>query len=590
MLVANWLAGLICHLCFLHTRSLEYRLHPKQANFVKTLSSYEIVIPSRVNDLGEAFTLNQHFRRRKRSTDLQSSQRHVNKTYYYFSAYGQHFHFNLTIDANFISDSYSVVHIGKPRYGHLDSSDLKHCFYSGHVNGLEEHSAILSLCGGMIGTFKAHDGEYFLEPLMKYDGKEHEDEHSKPHLLYKKQQKSGEPFGKADLNCETADSDMKKDVVPVHVSNNVGQDIAMFSNLELSPSLILQNATKDEVANGMHIRRKRFISYPRYVELMVTADAKMVRHHGRNLQHYILTLMSIVAAIYKDPSIGNLIHILIVKLIVIHSEQDGPVITFNAATTLHNFCVWQRTQNIPDDSHPSHYDTAVLLTREDICRASNKCDTLGLAELGTMCDPHRSCSISEENGLGAAFTIAHELGHVFNMPHDDSSKCKEIGIKNEFHVMSAVLSHDTSPWTWSKCSQKYVTEFLDTGYGECLLDKPSGRVYEFSHQLPGVVYDANKQCELIFGSGSQVCPYMKQCKRLWCTSTEGMHKGCFTQHMPLADGSDCGHGRHCRSGLCVDRVDARSIDGEWGPWEPYSSCSRTCGGGIKTSSRSCNQP
>ena len=36
----------------------------------------------------------------------------------------------------------------------------------------------------------------------------------------------------------------------------------------------------------------------------------------------------------------------------------------------------------------------------------------GLAELGTMCDMHRSCSINEDNGLSAAFTIAHELGHV----------------------------------------------------------------------------------------------------------------------------------------------------------------------------------
>lgn len=37
---------------------------------------------------------------------------------------------------------------------------------------------------------------------------------------------------------------------------------------------------------------------------------------------------------------------------------------------------------------------------------------VGLAELGTMCDPYRSCSISEENGISASFTIAHELGHV----------------------------------------------------------------------------------------------------------------------------------------------------------------------------------
>lgn len=36
----------------------------------------------------------------------------------------------------------------------------------------------------------------------------------------------------------------------------------------------------------------------------------------------------------------------------------------------------------------------------------------GLAELGTVCDPYRSCSLSEDNGLSTAFTIAHELGHV----------------------------------------------------------------------------------------------------------------------------------------------------------------------------------
>ena len=41
---------------------------------------------------------------------------------------------------------------------------------------------------------------------------------------------------------------------------------------------------------------------------------------------------------------------------------------------------------------------AILLTRHDICRATNKCDTLGLAELGTMCDAKRSCAIIEDNG------------------------------------------------------------------------------------------------------------------------------------------------------------------------------------------------
>lgn len=33
-----------------------------------------------------------------------------------------------------------------------------------------------------------------------------------------------------------------------------------------------------------------------------------------------------------------------------------------------------------------------------------------MADVGTACDPDRSCSIIEDDGLQAAFTVAHELG------------------------------------------------------------------------------------------------------------------------------------------------------------------------------------
>lgn len=36
----------------------------------------------------------------------------------------------------------------------------------------------------------------------------------------------------------------------------------------------------------------------------------------------------------------------------------------------------------------------------------------GLAPVGGMCEPERSCSINEDIGLGTAFTIAHEIGHT----------------------------------------------------------------------------------------------------------------------------------------------------------------------------------
>ncbi|XP_034372581.1 A disintegrin and metalloproteinase with thrombospondin motifs 20 isoform X1 [Arvicanthis niloticus] len=583
MRVAKWLTGLLCPISLLLTGSWEVRFHPRQEALVKTLASYEVVTPTRVNEFGDVFPQNRHFSRKKRSSGVPEPP--PLRTHYRISAYGQLFQLNLSADAAFLAAGYTEVHLGTPVPGpggySVDPPDLRHCFYRGQVNEREDHTAVFSLCGGLMGTFRANDGEYFLEPVLRADGSEHEDAHNKPHLIYRQELKSNS-FAQSHGPCEASENQMEKTALPSQNSRNTTRNV----NIKDEAGFRLAGER-----SPLHSRNKRFLSYPRYVEVMVTADAKMVHHHGQNLQHYVLTLMSIVAAIYKDSSIGNLINIVIVKLVVIHSEQEGPVISFNAATTLRNFCLWQQSQNVLDDAHPSHHDTAVLITREDICGAKEKCDTLGLAELGTLCDPSRSCSISEENGLSAAFTIAHELGHVFNVPHDDSFKCKEAGVKHQYHVMAPTLNYHTSPWTWSACSQKHITEFLDTGHGECLLDKPNGRTYDLSPQLPGSVYDGNKQCELMFGPGSQVCPYLKQCRRLWCTSAEGVHKGCRTQHMPLADGTSCGPGMHCHRGLCVTRdMETRPVDGEWGPWGPYSPCSRTCGGGIKSTARLCDRP
>uniref|UniRef100_A0AAY4EBT9 A disintegrin and metalloproteinase with thrombospondin motifs 20 n=1 Tax=Denticeps clupeoides TaxID=299321 RepID=A0AAY4EBT9_9TELE len=562
MQLAVWLVGLVCHL------SAAYRLHPKQESFVKQLSSYEIVTPLRINDFGESFPHDLHYRRRRRSADGDPGGP---RAHYRVDAFGRRFQLNLTADSGFIGPSYAVSHLGAE--ARPEPGDVRHCFFRGHVNSRPGSSAVFSLCAGLIGTFTTHSGEYFLEPLMQEDGEEYEEEHSKPHLVYRHERTRGSRS--PDVHSPSTEASR-----PFH---SVRETVALLHPNPSSHSNGSRAATLS--------RRKRFLSYPRFVELMVTADAKMVRHHGTNLEHYILTILSVVAAIYRDPSVGNLINILVVKLIIVHNEQEGPSINFNAATTLHNFCVWQQGHNVPDDNHPSHHDTALLITR--LCHYEKLCvgDLAGLAELGTMCDPYRSCSISEENGLSASFTIAHELGHVFNMPHDDFPKCREAGIKHQYHVMAPILNYDTSPWTWSKCSRKYITEFLDTGYGECLLDEPTGRAYDLPTQFPGHLYDANQQCELMFGPGSRVCPFMKPCKRLWCTSAEGDHKGCRTQHMPLADGTECGHGMHCRHGMCVNReLDLRPVHGEWGPWGPYSVCSRTCGGGTRSTSRDCNKP
>ncbi|XP_051531405.1 A disintegrin and metalloproteinase with thrombospondin motifs 9 [Myxocyprinus asiaticus] len=568
--------------------------------------AYEIVTPARVNEAGDKLPTGVHFKRRKRSTDPVTGNishhwpsPHV---YYQISAFGQDYYLNLTLESGFIAPVYTVTVLGassesrNSKQGE-ENTEYQHCFYKGHVNAGQQHTAVISLCSGLLGTFRSPEGEYFVEPLHSYNGEHYEEEHTKPHIVYRK-----DPLKRTledSTACETSGH-----IEPQRRHRNKLKrqlPLSMLSDLETLnsrlfsapfPSTENKHSSANESSDSKpHRRSKRFLSYPRFVEVMVVADSKMVEHHGSNLQHYILTLMSIVSSIYKDPSIGNLINIVVVKLVIIKNELDGPTISFNAQATLKNFCIWQQSQNHPDDNHHSHHDTAILITRQDICRARDKCDTLGLAELGTVCDPYRSCSINEDNGLSTAFTIAHELGHVFNMPHDDSNKCKEDGVKNQQHVMAPSLNYYTNPWMWSKCSRKYITEFLDTGYGECLLDEPVSRPYNLSQQLPGQIYSVNKQCELIFGPGTQVCPYMTQCRRLWCTSPEGVQRGCRTQHMPWADGTECSPGKHCKHGLCIPKDhESIPVEGAWGVWSPFGTCSRTCGGGIKIAERECNRP
>ncbi|KAL7867808.1 hypothetical protein SRHO_G00091920 [Serrasalmus rhombeus] len=190
MRFAVWLLGFVCHLPALGRSSLPYRLHPKQESFIQQLSVYEIVTPVRVNDFGESFPRQLHFRRR-RSADVALAAP-SSRAHYRLEAFGQRFLLNLSADAAFIAPSYTVTHLGAR--GRREAADgqeqeLHHCFFTGHVNGKRGHRAVFSLCTGLIGTFTTHNGEYFLEPLMRDDGEEDEEEHSKPHLFYKHERK-----------------------------------------------------------------------------------------------------------------------------------------------------------------------------------------------------------------------------------------------------------------------------------------------------------------------------------------------------------------------------------------------------------------
>ena len=49
-----------------------------------------------------------------------------------------------------------------------------------------------------------------------------------------------------------------------------------------------------------------------------------------DLEHYLLTIMNMVSALYTEPSLGNLINIVLVRIVVLEDDVSivEPVLTF----------------------------------------------------------------------------------------------------------------------------------------------------------------------------------------------------------------------------------------------------------------------
>ncbi|KAJ8397197.1 hypothetical protein AAFF_G00440310 [Aldrovandia affinis] len=458
------------------------------------------------------------------------------------NAFHQEFYVKLSQDSNFLAPTFSArggtsaLNPGTPPVP-------SRCFFSGDVNSDPDSYAALSVCKGLQGAFGYKGSEYFISPVGNVSTSGDPRSAERAHVI--RRRRSHAHHGDSTSRCG--------------VNNDLNQDV--LKSLE------------------------------KYVEALIVADESMAKFHGDDLKHYLLTLMSVAARLYKHHSILNSINIAVVKFMVITEADKGPKVSGNAALTLRNFCTWQKKLNKHNDKHPEYWDTAILFTKQDLCGATT-CDTLGMADVGTMCDSKRSCSVIEDDGLPSAFTTAHELGHVFNMPHDNVKACEEVfGKLRDNHMMSPTLIQIDRNNPWSACSAAIITDFLDSGHGDCLLDQPQ-KSLALPEVLPGSSYSLNRQCELAFGTGSKPCPYMQSCSKLWCTGKARGQLVCQTRHFPWADGTSCGEDKLCVQGACTDKHNATKtrVDGRWGKWGVFGTCSRTCGGGVQLAKRDCNNP
>ncbi|XP_059469110.1 A disintegrin and metalloproteinase with thrombospondin motifs 9-like isoform X2 [Neocloeon triangulifer] len=517
---------------------------------------------------------------------------------YEFNAFGHHFHLELKLDASASSATQTLrAHHVFRNHSHVlpIHKDASRCFYSGKVLGDASSRVNLNLCHGMFGYIRTSHGIYFVEPSEYWPPENATDVPSSPsvmHAMYPLVAPAGDADQPEESHCAVPHSPATD-----HVDDQP-QDEENSTHHRVSRSLLsYYYATKPPGS----------VSKQLYIEVKVVTDRKMHEYHGDGLTQYVMTLMSIVSSLFKDASIGNHVNI---KVVDIENLADTSFFASSdvywkskynsndvwATEMLKKFCIWQN-ENRHTRDRTRQYDTALLLTRENLCRYNNltSCGTLGLAEVGAACNPKKSCSIVQDNGLSAAFTIAHELGHVLNMKHDNDNQCKRfMEPKSRHYMMAHMLGENTFPWEWSNCSRHYLTEFLESGQGYCLENEPHLELpLSVDSSLPGENFNHNRQCEMLYGPGSRICTYMPSCNSLWCSQAQSDEQnGCLSQHIPWADGTMCAHNSWCQKGRCVpkNREALTPRDGGWSTWGPFGVCSRSCGGGIKQAKRECDNP
>ncbi|XP_066888945.1 A disintegrin and metalloproteinase with thrombospondin motifs 10 isoform X4 [Kogia breviceps] len=549
-----------------------------QDEFLSSLESYEIAFPTRVDHNGALLAFSPPTpRRQRRGTGPQAESR----LFYKVAAPSTHFLLNLTHSPRLLAGHVSVEYWTREGLA-WQKAARPHCLYSGHLQGQAGSSHVaISTCGGLHGLIVADEEEYLIEPLQGGPKGHRGPEESGPHVVYKR---SSLRHPHLDTACGVRDEKPWK-----------GRPW-WLRTLKPPPAWPL-GSERERGQPGL----KRSVSRERYVETLVVADKMMVAYHGRrDVEQYVLAIMNIVAKLFQDSSLGNIVNILVTRLILLTEDQPTLEITHHAGKSLDSFCKWQKSivnrsghgNAIPENGVANH-DTAVLITRYDICIYKNKpCGTLGLAPVGGMCERERSCSINEDIGLATAFTIAHEIGHTFGMNHDGvGNSCGARG-QDPAKLMAAHITMKTNPFVWSSCSRDYITSFLDLGLGLCLNNRPPRQDFVYPTVAPGQAYDADEQCRFQHGVKSRQCKYGEVCSELWCLSKSNR---CITNSIPAAEGTLC-QTHTIDKGWCYKRVCVpfgsrpEGVDGAWGPWTPWGDCSRTCGGGVSSSSRHCDSP
>ncbi|XP_075997905.1 disintegrin and metalloproteinase domain-containing protein 12 isoform X2 [Genypterus blacodes] len=355
-----------------------------------------------------------------------------------------------------------------------------HCFYHGAVQGRPHSDVTLSACSGLLRGFIALQTKTFImEPAS--------DGGAGAHFIYRVEELPFTPGSCGHGFNLSSDAPGENNLNP-------------FQTFGTRHKRHTQKTTK-------------------YVELIIVADNREFQKQGKDVEKVKQRLAEIANYVDKFYRALN-IRVALVGLEV-WSDSDKCPVTQDPFTTLHEFLDWRKVKLLPQKPH----DNAQLISGVYF-----QGTTIGMAPIMSMCTVEQSGGIvmdHSENPLGAAVTLAHELGHNFGMNHDTPER--GCGCRMTADRGGCIMTPSTGypfPTVFSTCSKKDLAASLEKGVGMCLYNMPEVKVLYGGQKCGNGYVEEGEECD---------CGELEECMNPCCNATTCTLKG----------DAVCAHGQCC---------------------------------------------